>query len=193
MFSTQGLKRFVSRRFLSLYDRFWSMREAGTVLKGEWRCRIVNPDGSVAEDWAVPNAATTVGLNSLLDVGFRAQTQITAWYVGLINGSGYSAVSSADTMSSHSGWTEYTAYTETNRQQWSPSAASGGVITNSSVVTVTNGGSAGSIQGMFLVSNNTKGGTTGTLYSTAVEASPRSLAAGATFQMYYTVTLTPVS
>ncbi|HUR53503.1 MAG TPA: hypothetical protein VMZ71_05210, partial [Gemmataceae bacterium] len=79
------------------------------------------------------------------------------------------------------------------RQTWTPAAASGGVVVNSTVVTFTNGGATGSIQGMFLASNSTKGGTTGTLYSTAVEASPRSLAAGATFQVYYQVTLTPVS
>lgn len=185
--------RLLKRLFLLLFGAYLSVRDAGLVLRGEWRCRIVNPDGTVAEDWAVPNGITTAGLNSLLDVGFRAQTQITAWYIGLINASGYSAVSAADTASSHSGWTEYTAYSEVTRQQWSPSAASGGVITNATVVTVTNGGASGSIQGMFLISNSTKGGATGTLYSTAVESTPRSLAAGASFQMYYTVTGTPVS
>jgi hypothetical protein len=188
------LKRLVNGWLLRLLGVALSLREAGCKLKGEFRYRIVNPDGTVEYDWAVcPNGAATVGLNSLLDVGFRAQTQITAWYISLINASGYSAVSSADTMSSHAGWTEYTSYTETNRQQWSPAAAASGSITNTTVVTFTNGGSAGSIQGMFLTSSNTKGGTTGTLYSTAVESSPRSLAAGATFQVYYGVTLSPVS
>jgi hypothetical protein len=190
------LKKFV-RRFLvgwllALYERWKSAREVGTVLKGEFRCRITNPDGTV-EDFAIPNAATTVGHNSLLNVGFRASTQITAWYIGLINGSGYSAVSASDTMASHSGWTEYTAYTETTRQQWSPAAASGGVVVNSSAIVFTNGGSAGSIQGMFLASSSTKSETASTLYSTAVESSPRSLAAGATFQVYYQVSLVPVS
>lgn len=188
------LKRLFGGWFLALFGVFLAIREVGTVLRGEFRCRIVSLDGVVTDDWfLVFNAATTVGHNSLLNVGFRASTQITAWFVGLINGSGYSAVAAGDTMASHAGWTEYTAYTETTRQAWSPGAASGGVVVNASAIVFTNGGSTGSIQGMFLASSSTKSEAVSTLYSTAVEASPRSLAAGATFQVYYQVTLTPVS
>ncbi len=189
-----SVRKPLARLFLGGLHLSASAREVGTELRGEFRCRILDPvTGEVVDDFKVANAPVTVGLNSLLNVGFRATTQITAWYVGLINGSGFSAVSASDTMASHAGWTEYTAYSEPVRQTWSPGAASGGVLVNSSVMTFTNGGATGSIQGMFLASSSTKGEAVSTLYSTAVESSPRSLAAGATFQVYYQVTLTPVS
>lgn len=186
-------KRLFGGWFLALLGVWQGLHDTRCVLRGEFRCRIISPDGVVTDEFAVPNAATVVGENSLLNVGFRASTQITAWYVGLINGSGFSTVSSADTMASHAGWTEYTTYSETVRQTWSPGAASGGVLVNSTVMVFTNGGSTGSIQGMFLASSSTKSETGSVLFSTAAESSPRSLAASATFQVYYQVTLSPVS
>lgn len=188
------LKRLFARLVFGILHGWFSYRESRSVLRGEFRCRILDPvTGAVTDDFVVPNAAVTAGHNSLLNVGFRASTQITAWYVGLINGSGFSAVSASDTMASHPGWTEYTAYSETVRQTWTPGAASGGVIVNGTVMTFTNGGSQGNIQGMFLASSSTKSEALSTLYSTAVESSPRTLAISAPFQVYYQVTLTPVS
>lgn len=188
------LKKLLGRGLFAAWDKAADVRWARLALRGTFRCRIFAPDGvTVVDDFVVANAATTVGLNYLLDGSFRAGTQITAWYIGLINGSGFSAVSAGDTMSSHAGWTELTVYSEATRQQWSPGAASGGVLVNASPVVFTNGGATASIQGMFLTSSSTKSGTTGTLYSTAVEGSPRSLAASSPFQVYYQVDLTPVS
>lgn len=169
----------------------------GVMLRGEVYCRLVDPDNpldGIIRDWeAFHNAATTVGLNYMLDTSFRGTSALSTWYVGLINGSGYSGVAAGDTSSSHSGWTEYQSYAESVRQTWSPSAAAAGVLINGTVMTFTNGGASASIQGIFAISNSTKGGTTGTLFATAVEASPRSLAAGAAYQVFYELDLTPTS
>lgn len=190
------LKRLFGGWFLTLYHYFRSVRETSSQLRGVFYCRILDPvTGEVVEEFEIANAATTVGENSLLNVGFRGTTQITAWYVGLINGSGFGSVSSADTMASHSGWTEYTGYSESVRQTWSPGAAASGSIVNTTAMTFTNGGSPATIQGMFLASSATKSETASVLYSTAVESggTPRSLAASAPFQINYQVVLTPVS
>lgn len=120
------------------------------------------------------NGITTVGKNSLFDVAFRAQTQLTAWYFGLIDNASYSALAAGDTMSSHAGWIEVTAYDESTRPQWSPDAASGGAITNSTAVTF-NINATKTLKGMFVVSNSTKGGTSGVLWATALFNSDKSV------------------
>lgn len=161
-------------------------------VKGEFRARIIDVDGTVLDDYRLGNAATYEGLNSLLNTGFRGVTPISTYYVYPINGSGFSAVSVNDTAASHSGWTELTSYSETNRQTWSPGAASAGVITNSTPMSFSINATV-SIQGIAVQTTNTKSSTSGVLWATAVDNTPRSLTSGQTFQVYYTVTLTPVS
>lgn len=132
------------------------------------------------------NGITTAGKNSLLDVYFRAQTQITAWYLGLIDNAGFSALSAADTMSSHAGWTESTAYSDSTRQQWVQSAASSGSITNGTAATFNINGTA-TLYGTFVTSVSTKGGTTGTLWSTAAFSSTKAVINGDQVKLTYTV------
>ncbi len=111
------------------------------------------------------NLVTTVGKNSILDVYLGASTQITSWFVGLVDNSGFSAYNAADTMASHSGWTESTAYDESTRvaATWG-SAASSGTKTTSAVSAFTMSATT-VLDGCFMNSVSTKSGTTGTLYS----------------------------
>jgi hypothetical protein len=162
-------------------------------VRGRWRCWLTNPDGSRdGDDFFLENGVTTPGCNYLLDVGFRAQSQLASWYAGLINASGFTSVSANDTAASHAGWTEFTGYSDSTRRQWSPGAASAGVLINATAMSFTINAS-GSVQGIFVISDNTKGGTSGTLWSTATEASPRTVTSGQAFNAIYELTLTPVS
>jgi hypothetical protein len=154
-------------------------------------CR--NPDGSVAWEEHIPNMAVTAGLNHILGVEFGASTQITTWYAGLINNSGFSALNSADTMGSHAGWSEYTTYSESTRQQWVPGAASGGTISNSSTMNFTVNASSTSVYGIFVASDSTKSGGSGTLWATAAFTSVQSPVSGQVINVTYTVTLTATS
>lgn len=156
-----------------------------------WKTRTKS-GSMIDKPWWIKNGATTLGCNYILDTSFRGVTQITAWYVGIINASGYSGVAVGDTPSSHAGWTEFTSYSESVRQTWSPGAAAGGVLTNTTAMAFTIN-SSGNGQGVFVVSNSTKSATTGTLWSTAVEGSSFSLTSGVTFNVIYELTLTPVS
>lgn len=80
-------------------------------------------------------------------------------------------LTATDTMSSHAGWTEVPAsqVQQATRQVWTPGTVSGGSASDSaSPAAYTMAASlAGTayIHGLFLVSNNTIAGTTGTLYS----------------------------
>lgn len=162
-------------------------------VQGVAHMRGLDVKGRPFTDWMqFPNGAVTVGLNSLLDVGFRNQTQISAWYIGLINESGYSALSAADTSASHAGWAELTDYTSATRLAWSPNAASGGTLATTSPVTFTINASV-SVRGMFLASSSTKNSVVDTLWATAVNGSGQSFTNGQTCQVAYSIVLTPTS
>lgn len=143
-------------------------------------------DGRVIGYYEVPNGIVDVGMNYLLDAGFPGGTQITTWYIGLVDNAGFSAFADADTMASHAGWSESTAYSEANRPQWTVGSASSRQVTNAATVDFSINATA-TIKGIFITSNNTKGGTTGTLWSTAAFGSTVSVNNGDTLKVTYTL------
>lgn len=152
-------------------------------LRGFFKWELFDKNGNLKDSGSIKNGIVTQGKNSLLDSQFRAQTQITAWYTGLIDNSGWTAESASDTLSSHSGWSEFTSYTG-NRIQWSPGAASSGSITNSSTMDFAITGT-GTIKGIFICSASS--GTSGTLWSTADFPSTIAVANGDTLKVTYTL------
>lgn len=134
----------------------------------------------------IPNGIVDVGLNDILDVAFHAGSQITAWFIGLVDNSGFSAFADADTMGSHAGWNEFTTYSEATRVAWAEDVPASRSITNttSSDFSITG---TGTIKGIFLTSNNTKSGTTGTLWATAAFASNVAVVNGDSLKITYTV------
>lgn len=154
--------------------------------RGRLTVEALAADGSVLWREEVDNAATLEGLTDNLSVQFNAGAQKTQWFLGLISDSGYTGVSTADTMSSHAGWTEFTGYSAGARPQWSPLAAAAAIIANTAEVTYTLS-AAGTLRGFFVSSNSTKGGATGTLWATALFATARTLAAGNGLRVTYTV------
>lgn len=143
-------------------------------------------DGKVIGQYSIPNGIVDVGLNNILEVYFHSGTQITTWYIGLIDNAGFTALSNSDTMASHTGWSESTAYSNANRPQWTAGTAASRQITNAATVDF-NINATATIKGIFITSNNTKGGTTGTLWATATFASNVSVVNGDTLKITYTV------
>jgi hypothetical protein len=155
-------------------------------LKGRFIAEIIRAkDGSV-EKYDITNAVTNEGKNKLFDVMFDSATQITAWYIGLIDNTSYSSSPVTDTMSSHAGWIEHTAYDEATRQTWDAGPAASQAITNGTAATFTIS-ATGTLRGIFVVSNSTKSGTTGTLWSTALFASTLAVADNDQVKITYTV------
>ncbi len=134
------------------------------------------------------NAIVNVGKNYILDVMFNTQTQIaqSSWCIGIIDNASFTALAAADTMASHTGWIENTAYSESTRVAWGQASSSGQTVTNASAATfdIT---STGTLQGVFLTSNNTKGGTTGTLWTEALFTSPIPVSNGDQIKISYSV------
>jgi hypothetical protein len=157
---------------------------AGLTLWGLYTVEILDEFGKVIDFVTAKNDVTNEGLNNILDVQFHAVTQVTTWYIGLIDASGFSDLADSDTLASHAGWTEFTNYTG-NRQEWTEGAAAGGVMTNSTTVDFAILGS-GTIAGMFLAS--VASGTAGKLWSTALFAGGDvSVSASQTLKVTYTI------
>lgn len=155
-------------------------------LRGKFTVTHLDKDGVVKGEYEFPNGIVDVGMNHILETQFNGGTPVTAWYIGLINNAGFSALANADTMASHSGWAEATGYTESARPEWTAGTASGRAITNSSTVDFTINTSA-TIKGIFITSSATKSGTTGTLWSTAAFSSNASVVNTDVLKITYSV------
>lgn len=126
-------------------------------------------DGNVKWRDIIENRVVNVGLNDILDKYWKGSTYTAAHYVGLLVGAASPInVAAADTMSSHAGWTESTAYSNGARPTLTlGTVASQSVDNSASKASFTINGSA-TIDGAFITTNSTKGGTTGTLIAGGV-------------------------
>jgi len=155
-------------------------------VRGKFFLEHFNKADELLGRYEIPNGIVDVGMNYLLETGFHGGTAVTTWYIGLIDNDGFSALAAADTMASHAGWSESSAYSNANRPTWSVGAAATRAVTNSSTVDF-NINATATIKGIFITSNNTKGGTTGTLWSTAAFASNVGVSSGDVLKVTYTV------
>lgn len=119
--------------------------------------------GKLIGKYEVPNLIVNQGKNKLLDVMFHAVTQITTWYLALVDGAGSPTVAAGDTyaqINGTNGWDEFTSYDEATRQEWTEGAAASQSITNASPVVFTIS-ATGTVYGLFLVGGGTAPSTKG--------------------------------
>lgn len=155
-------------------------------IRGKFKVELIR-NGLVLATTFFPNTVVNEGKNKLLDVFFRNQTQIATWYIGLMDNTGYSSNPVTDTMSSHAGWAECTGYSESVRQTWVVDAAASQQIVNGTTVATFSINATNTLRGIFVASNSTKGGTTGTLWATALFPSTLAVANGDQVKITYTV------
>lgn len=152
---------------------------------GCYRVECRGADGQVKWVDYIDNLVTTVGKNDLLDKYLAGSAYTAAWFLGLIGSTGYSAVAAGDTAASHAGWTESVAYSNATRPAPSWGSASAG--SKASTATAFNINATDTIKGAFLISNSTKSGTTGILYSAGLfSGGDRAVANGDTLNVTYT-------
>lgn len=133
------------------------------------------------------NLVVTEGLNDSLDKHLKGSSYTAAWYVGLTGASPSPAA--GDTMASHPGWTEFTSYSEGTRPALVLGTVSGGSVDNSANKAEFSVSASGTVGGAFIVSNSTKGGTTGILYGVgAFSGGDRSVQSGDTLRVTVTCT-----
>lgn len=163
---------------------------------GVFTVRVFDSNG--VEKWArrAANTVVTVGKNYLLDNGMAGSSYTAAFYMFLISNTSFSAISAADTMSSHAGWLEAGAtnapiYSQSARPTCAWSTASAGVKSLSSALTFTIATTGGTLYGAGLTTVATKDGTTGTLFSAAqFTGGTKAVSVGDTVNVSYSLTLT---
>lgn len=134
------------------------------------------------------NLVVNAGLDDSLDKHLKGSTYTAAWYVGLTDGTPTPAA--GDTMASHAGWAEVQAYSEATREALTLGSVSGQSVDNSaSKASFSINSDSTTVGGAFITTDNTKGGTTGTLYGIgAFSAGDKSLDNGDTLNVTATFT-----
>lgn len=155
--------------------------------KTRYRFECYGKDGRLKWVEEFENLVVTTGLNLLLDRSFKNVPSDVNWYVGL---KAAGTIVAGDTMSSHGGWTEITAYSESNRPALTLGSISSGSVDNSAAKAAFSINGTATVAGAFSTTNNTKGGTTGTLYGAGDFGSARSVVSGDTLNVQVTLSVT---
>ena len=161
---------------------------------GVFTVECFDADGNLKWAEEFPNLVVNEGLQYINTQFFKGTTYTATWYMGLVTGPGASNTYAAgNTMASHAGWTENTSYVQSARPTMAfgtATTANPSVIATSTPVVFTMNGSA-IIAGAFVTTNNTKSGTTGTLFSVGnFTVGDRPIVSGDTLNVTYTFSAT---
>jgi len=161
---------------------------------GMFTVQCFDKDGVLKWEATKNNLVVNVGLKDMNDKYFSGSAYTAAWYIGLYGAGASNNPAAGDTMSSHAGWVEVTAYSQATRPAATFGAATTAdpsVISNSASVAVFTINGTTTVGGAFLTSNSTKGGTTGTLFSASDFTAPgdRSVVSGDTLNVLYSFSL----
>jgi hypothetical protein len=170
--------------------------EAGETAsaKGVYTMQCFDKDGNLKWEAECPNLVVNVGLQDMNNKYFLGSAYTATWYIGLYGSGATNSPAAGDTMSSHIGWTEVVPYSQATRPACTfatPTTANPSVATNSASPAVYSINATATVGGAFLVSDNTKSGSTGTLYSASDFTSPgdRAVVSGDTLNVTYTLSL----
>lgn len=154
-----------------------TLREAfrAQIIRNRPQIDILNPTGRFRAEhyrrgrlidvYDIANTVMNAAKNAMFNTYFNAAAQVAAasWFMSLVSSASYSAIAAADTIASHAGWLEATAYSNATRPLWGQGTAASQQITNATPVSFI-ASSGFTAKGLFIVSESTKGGTTGILF-----------------------------
>jgi hypothetical protein len=161
---------------------------------GVFTATCYDKDGNLKWMAKSPNLVVNVGLADMNDKYFSGSGYTATWYIGLYGAASSNDPAAGDTMASHAGWTEIEDYTQTERPTatfGSATVADPSVINNSGSPAQFSMDDTVTVGGAFLTSDDTKGGTTGILFSASDFQSPgdRSVVSGDTINVTYEFSL----
>ena len=161
---------------------------------GVYTIQCFDAQGNLKWETESKNLVVNVGLQDMNAKYFTGSAYTAAWYIGLYGAGASNTPAASDTMSSHAGWTENTGYSNATRPACTfatPTTANPSVATNSASPASFTINATSTVGGAFLTSNNTVGGTTGTLFSAADFGAPgdRSVANADVLTVTYTLSL----
>lgn len=199
---TKELSNFGDHAEISMQSNVVSAETVG--IEGAYHVVCRDVEGNIKWEDQFPNLVVAVGKQLMLDTLLSGSAYTTVGpFLGLISGAS-PTFAAADTMASHAGWTEFTAYTvggSAVRGTASFSSATSAGTTPANVttkpataITYTVTGAGGTIGGCFLVTGtgavSTISNTSGTLYSAGAFATAKVTTAGDTVSVTYSTTAT---
>jgi len=173
-------------------------------IEGFYHVECRDKDGNLKWEDSFPNLVNAVGKQLMLDTLLKGSSySVTGPYLGLISGSSPTFAAN-NTMSSHSGWTEFVDYTVggsavRGTAVFGSATSTGSTPSNvttsaASAITYTITGAGGTVGGCFLVLGtgavNTLNDTNGTLYSAGAFTTAKTTTAGDTIAVTYSTTAT---
>lgn len=167
---------------------------AQAVGGGVFHVVCLDADGNVKWASESPNLVVNGGLQDMAQQYFKGVSYTASWYVGLYGAAAANTPNADDTADSHVGWTEVAPYGNATRAVCTfgtATLADPSVISNSATPAAFNINAAATVGGAFLISDSTKFGTTGILFSAADFEAPgdRTVVPGDTVTVTYTFSL----
>ena len=173
-------------------------------VEGFYQVECRDAQGNLKWTQEFPNLVNAIGKQLMLDTLLKGSAYtVTGPYLGLI-GTTSPTFAASDTMTSHSGWTEFTNYTVGGSAVRGTAVFGSSTSTGSSpsnvttstatAITYTITGAGGNVTGCFLTlgsgASSTQSNTGGTLYSAGAFATAKTTTAGDTVSVTYATTAT---
>jgi hypothetical protein len=164
---------------------------------GVYTIECIDADGNLKWSAESNNLVVNVGLQDMNAKYFSGSSYTASWFIGLYGAGSTNNPAATDTAASHAGWVEVVPYSNATRPSCTfgtPTNADPSVISNTASPASFTINATSTVGGAFLISNNTKSGTTGILFSASDFAAPgdRSVVSGDTLNVTYTFSLDAV-
>jgi len=202
----------MQKEFASCGDKAEITLQAGAAqnetvgIEGIYHVECRDAQGNLKWTEEFPNLVNAVGKQLMLDTLLRTSGTYTTNgpFLGLIGTTSPTFGTGSDTMTSHSGWTEFVNYTVggsavRGTAVFGASTSSGNTPANvttstASAITYTITGAGGNVTGCFLCTgsgaSSTQNNTGGVLYSAGAFGTAKTTTAGDTVSVTYSTTAT---
>lgn len=167
------------------------------LLRNTYAFECYDSQGNLKWSEQVPNLVTNEGLNDLLNKYLKGSSYTAAFYVGLIDNSGFGALAAGDTAAkitltanspTTNDWQEADDYSESVRQTLTLGTVASQSVNNSASKAAYSINGTVTVKGAFIVTSSTKGGTSGVLYGEAAFSTARAMLSGDTLNVTCTLT-----
>jgi hypothetical protein len=174
-------------------------------IAGTYHVECRDADGNIKWVDEFPNLVNAIGKQLMLDTLLKGSSYtVVGPFLGLVSGASPTFGTGSDTMSSHSGWTEFTNYTVggsavRGTAVFGASSSTGSTPSNvttssATAITYTITGAGGTVGGCFLCTGtgavSTQSSTGGTLYSAGAFSTAKVVTSGDTVSVTYSTTAT---
>lgn len=154
-------------------------------------------DGNLKWEDSAKNIVVNTGLQDMNTKYFKGSSYNAVWYIGLVSNTNFSAYAAGDTLASHAGWEETTAYSGGDRitavfgtaTTAAPSVINNAVATGGTVAVFSITGTV-TVKGAFLTNIQDKTDNVGLLFSASnFTGGDRSVVSGDTLNVTYEFSL----